>query len=967
MSILQVNAFGGESPSVSPRSLAPGAAVTATNLLAGSNEFHPLADDRTLAVTLANSNPATLYKQQRVTANGAFATEVQGWRSDAALLSFVKGQIDDDKTERTYYSYNDGVTAPRVFDTTIDKLLGVTPPDAAPMVTHTAANVYTIAEDTSARSAIPLALEQSAKDTISGLAVGTGNTTMTAGAANGWLPFGTTVSAGTLPAHVLGDYAFCALMTSGANGYTLSTDYSWMTATALYGSQITFGGYVYWAVPITLQGIGRSVDVTALTNKIKEVENPDPGFSRTDITGYTGHGSTTPQRQLYTDDVCSSYANDVLVRYAVTTEPQKSHIDALEAAKSAAMAALTDYNNLAPRIAATKGFYSLAKVTSDITNAISSFAEKVVLSTQTALKADTGSWDETTFGSALKSSLVALFPSTFTVAGVGSNTLLNFFDIDGAISIKGDLVRASVLSLLTSTLTGTFAQINSRTVVVNAIMADMDNGLTSELVKAVSRDTMREKYPMEFQVPDDAQTRLNAVVLGIANIRTAARQVSDDYNTIDASIGAVIKTLFERDVAATMPDPVTPIYDTRFYLTTWVTSWGEESAPSAPSLIIEKFDTEADSCTIPKPANLVTAEGVAGWRLYRSNSGFNQTSFQLVVGKAGETGAVFDGDTFLYFDKTLASYTDNQNGADLGETLPSTAWLKPDTRLQGMVGMANGMMAAFYDNVVCFCEPYVPYAWPIAYQMTVKYPIVGLGSFGSTLIALTRGSPYLMSGSDSASVSSAEIPSTQSCVSQRSIVSVEGGVLYASPDGICLVDQNGANVVTAGLFSREDWQKLTPSSIVAACHDGVYFFTYTGNGGGSYALDFASRKLISLDLSGSALFVDKVNDTLYLASGTSVKAMFSGTGRRTATFKTGVSNVGRQMPFAWLQVFSDFSSPVTVKWYGDSALVHTATVSSLTPVRLPPGRYLEHQVEISSSARVTSVVLCGETAELREV
>ena len=197
------------------------------------------------------------------------------------------------------------------------------------------------------------------------------------------------------------------------------------------------------------------------------------------------------------------------------------------------------------------------------------------------------------------------------------------------------------------------------------------------------------------------------------------------------------------------------------------------------------------------------------------------------------------------------------------------------------------------------------------------------------------------------------------------MVSVDNGALYASPDGICFADASGVQVVTQGLFTREDWQKLTPSSIIAAQHDGVYYFLYSGNGGGAYGLDFTAKKLVSLDINGSALYVDKFTDKLYVSSGTTLKALFSGAGRRTAVYKTGVFTLPKQTPCAWLQVFSDFSSTVTVKWYGDGVLRHTHTPTSIEPLRLPAGRYLEHEIEITSAARITSVAMAGTTLELQ--
>jgi len=113
--------------------------------------------------------------------------------------------------------------------------------------------------------------------------------------------------------------------------------------------------------------------------------------------------------------------------------------------------------------------------------------------------------------------------------------------------------------------------------------------------------------------------------------------------------------------------------------------------------------------------------------------------------------------------------------------------------------------------------------------------------------------------------------------------------------------------------------------------------------------------------------VDKFNDLMYVARGTDLWECFTGPGRRAARWKTGISTQPQQLPLAWAKVYGqqDAEHPVTLRLWGDGALRHTATFHDLKPQRLPPGRWLEHQVEIEGAARVTSVVLCSTTEELR--
>ena len=427
------------------------------------------------------------------------------------------------------------------------------------------------------------------------------------------------------------------------------------------------------------------------------------------------------------------------------------------------------------------------------------------------------------------------------------------------------------------------------------------------------------------------------------------------------------------------------LIDTRFYIVTYVNDWGEESAPSPPT---ELLNVDQYSSVTVGIAPFPAGRNLVGWRIYRSNSGSADTAFQAVA-DADPAKAVLSDGGFDYFRMALPAYLDGKKGAELGEVCPTLTWLEPPYRMQsgsalqpipakgndpylrGLVGMPNGVMAGFIDNFVAFCDPYHPYAWPVEYQIPLKYPIVGLGVFGQSLFVGTAANPSIISGSDSASMSEQVLDDAQACLSARSIVSMEGGVLYASPDGICFASGNGVQVITSALFAREDWQALTPSSIMAAAHEGIYYFwfsgTYGGMTGGCLALDTVAKKLARVDISASSVFTDSLTDAVFYVSGTQIKRAFS-TGRRTGKWKSGKVILPAQAPLAWLQVDGDQSpaSPATVRWYGDDQLRYTATVTGIAPVRLPPGRWLEHEIEIESTARITRVTLAGNTLELQQ-
>ena len=486
------------------------------------------------------------------------------------------------------------------------------------------------------------------------------------------------------------------------------------------------------------------------------------------------------------------------------------------------------------------------------------------------------------------------------------------------------------------------------------------------------------------QIARKAEQVWTTEMIDLANITVALEAgfggVGELYNGIDSA-----------------PEPVPT-----FYVATFTTDWGEESAPSPPSAMVEP--SQYDRVDIAAPA-FPSGRFITHVNIYRSNSGAESAPFQFVLSRpVTDTGPIAD---------ALKS-------AQLGEVLPSTTWLEPPANLRGLVGVPNGILAGFFDNTLCFSDPYHPYAWPLEYQITTEFQIVGLAVFGQTIFVGTTGNPYLVSGSDSASMSALKMESSQACVSKRSIVPVQGGVLYASPDGLCLASGNGVQVVTGGIFTREEWQALSPHTIRAAESEGVYYMAHSGARAGTYAFDLPTRKLIAVDLQAGAFFVDRQSDALFAAVGGSVVHVFGSNQHRLARWRSGRSAIPEHATLAWLQAQlghrTDLDSPVYVRLRGDgwrigmhgdllkeradgtllrandAALfayegasirnittgalyapgsaehdrIHcTAKVTGNEPLRLPPGRWREYEFEIESRQRVTRITLAGSTKELQ--
>jgi hypothetical protein len=864
MAVVKIENFVGEFPSVSPRALGAGGAQENRNLLTGVTEFRPLSLDT--ATTGCPPGTKTMHRLDRK-ADGEFNSDpATGWIFSQNLRSYVKGQINDERTERTYYTVDDGSEPPRAIDVNgANRKLGVprpvkpsvslnvkdelTPEEASNFLYGEAAEA--IRKAVIAATASPGATEPASR--FSGATIFGGPYSNH----NLYFPNNTDV-----PDVLRNNHSDLIAGMSRQRAIDLKLNTTTLAATETSG---------FLFIPITALPFTYRVNQTALATALRAIQKPAGSVDEA--------GNSTAGQQMLPEAKITELVGTV-VKYLDPSEFAKSRRDELDAV--------------------VKEFSKLISTAST--------AEVPTKPTEPTKPTVPEYTYDPDFGSSVRSPEWVAYDAAM-------------------VQYRTDL-QAYNDSLSTAS-TGS-------------------NSLNTKL------SDLRLK----------AQTATKAIEAEVVRRWTA---LTGDVSYISSALSNL------GSVSDLVGPTVTRIIDTRFYVVTFVTNWGEESEPSEPSNLLEP--DQNDSCTVARPASTsgepYATRNIVKWRLYRSNSGSQSAAFQFVEEMLIAT----------------ASYNDSKKGAELGEVCPTTTWTEPPYRmdaqatgwpkpvvgtnpfLRGLTGMPNGIMAGFFDNTVAFCEPYVPYAWPVEYQITTEHPIVGLGVFDTTLFVGTTGNPYLISGSDSASMSAQKLDSNQSCSSALSIASVQGGVLFASPDGLCLASPGGVQVVTQGLYTREDWQKLNPSSMMAVEHERIYYLFYDNGTPGCLSFDLPNKKLGRVDLSADAVFVDRLNDIMYAAKGASVNAVFGSIARRTALWRSARQVLPQFAALAWVQVYGDqtVEDPVTVRWYGDGVLRHTSTLTDTKPQRLPAGRWIEHEVEVESKSRVTSVMLASSTAELQQI
>ncbi len=210
------------------------------------------------------------------------------------------------------------------------------------------------------------------------------------------------------------------------------------------------------------------------------------------------------------------------------------------------------------------------------------------------------------------------------------------------------------------------------------------------------------------------------------------------------------------------------VLETRAYVYTWVSEYGEEGPPSPPTLL-DGWSNGVRTIGLwqPPPDDLGILRNLTKVNIYRT-----------VQGSGGST--VFFYVTTLDMGVDIYVDTITDDVVALNDVLTSTNWFPPPAGLQGMTVMQNGMIAGFTKNEIWFCEPFRPHAWPAAYVKTVDFPVVGLGVTNGALVVCTSSCPYVLSGSSPDQVTQYKCSDANPCSSRASILGGVTAVSYMS-------------------------------------------------------------------------------------------------------------------------------------------------------------------------------------------
>lgn len=375
-------------------------------------------------------------------------------------------------------------------------------------------------------------------------------------------------------------------------------------------------------------------------------------------------------------------------------------------------------------------------------------------------------------------------------------------------------------------------------------------------------------------------------------------------------------------------------------------------------------------------------------------------------------------------------YSDSKPNTSLGEACPSIYWDAPVTGLKGLVSLQNGLFAAYKDSTIYVSDWNAPHAWPYEHTVTIDYPIVGLGSFGNTIVVCTEAAPVLITVTDPTKPTTRAIQENCPCVSAGSIVSTRNGVIFASTNGLVLINSASPTFITEKIITQDEWLPLHPESLQAAFLNNTYygFFTNPTEKAAGFLFDLDSytystvynsivssgmvytsqpTKIVYNDVEQSQLYVcyPLENKTQYSLNSFGTDSRINKSFRwrskvnvspqglftlscaqvnftklfslkpeppvwegKLAGSALGMVYVNKQPVNGWCKTNTiELYDKTVFNYYVDGKLRFTKNIVDSKPFRLPSGfRGETVEIELKSSAHIHSVILASSMGELVE-
>ena len=421
----------------------------------------------------------------------------------------------------------------------------------------------------------------------------------------------------------------------------------------------------------------------------------------------------------------------------------------------------------------------------------------------------------------------------------------------------------------------------------------------------------------------------------------------------EASKSAAIPGTVEATLTDGSPALVTFTYgamEARAYTYTYENQWGEEGGPANPAIISPTYLQSVRILpTIESFSGFIPMAKVNIYRTYGSNSTYLKSKVT---------------------DSTGGSYIDSKTKPDdVGIALESTDWLPSPTGLAGIDLTPNGWFVAFRGNMIHMSEPYRPHAWP--YSIPTPTAVRGVRVAQGNVVVTTADGLYVINGAFPSNAQLMKLTLPQPGIAQRSMVNVDGGVAYASNDGIAIVEGSSSSMAAgAKLFTRKVWRErydvaLSDASMMFGYHDGCLVMSSKTIGSGFLIrLDEDIGEFTRTTFSYDAMFLLPVTDTLYYSIGSNIYRFNSGDALEADW-------IGKDFIFPNPVTFGAgriiCTGPMRVRLYANGQAVYDETLST-GYFRLPNIlKQIRWAVRLTGSNTVSDFAIARSMLELRNV
>ena len=283
-----------------------------------------------------------------------------------------------------------------------------------------------------------------------------------------------------------------------------------------------------------------------------------------------------------------------------------------------------------------------------------------------------------------------------------------------------------------------------------------------------------------------------------------------------------------------------------YFFLAWYDKYGYESPASDPSRNINPDETayldeplkyNQNGLVKFQPVHVpVEAHGV---RVYKTNTGDETDNIQLIHEfTRGELSAL-ESEFSVRVDDTQAQ-----------EAMPEIE--APPFDLLDMSFVPGNYYAGrsrSMPHTVLFSDIDNPTNWSTSFRYDIRDNIVKIAVTSNSVVVLTDGTPFVLSGTAPESMTTASLAAPAACVSEKSVVVLHNAVYFASNQGICVIygssdEGTVCKCLTEQYLTKEQWQALNPAScIMGAFDNALHMFFHLADG---------SRKAFILDLAESA-------------------------------------------------------------------------------------------------------------------